>query len=71
MYRYEPIEENWYWPECGWFVSYGIRVEQDGVTLYTRPDVFTERTLVAEICRLCTAEQVEPVHLEDVIDGML
>ena len=71
MYRYEPVEESIDLPECGRFVSYGIRVLAEGQTVGFRSDVFTERAVVEEICRLCTAEQVEPVHLEDVIDSLL
>ena len=71
MYRYEPVEEWIDLPECGEFISYGIRILLDGQVWGIRSDVFTERAVVEEICRLCTAEQVEPVHLEDVIDSLL
>ncbi|MBQ8683730.1 MAG: hypothetical protein IJ518_04365 [Clostridia bacterium] len=67
MYHYRPVEATQFYADTGPFLTYGIAVYQGQQFLFLRPDVFTDRAVVEHICRLCTREQVEPIHLEDVI----
>ena len=71
MYSYHPVEETICHAEHGKFTTYGILVVCDGQILYTLSDVFADRVVVESICHMCTQEQVEPVHLNDVIYDML
>lgn len=71
MYVYRPVEEWGFHEDIGRFRTFGIAVYRNSRLLFLRSDVFAGRAVVEEICRLCTAEQVEPVHLEDVIEDSL
>ena len=71
MFQYVVFEEMATTPELGTFRTFGIDVYQDGRLLFVQHDVFAGEDLVREIARLCTEEQVEPVHLSDIISDML
>ena len=71
MYQYILVEEHATDPDIGQFITYGIELRRNGELLEAEHDVDTDRRLVACIAALCAAEQVEPVHLRDVIRNFI
>ncbi len=72
MYRYEMYEENMESEELGVYVTYGIKAfGASGEMLCAVSDVSTDRALVQTLCESCTAEQLYPIHLRDVIEDSI
>lgn len=67
MYRYRLVatyatDEGRFW--------FGVAVYKNHRRLAWRPAISPERQRVKAIARLCNQEQVEPVHLADVVHDM-
>lgn len=71
MLEYKVVPCTAIHPDVGSFASFGLEVYEDGALIHTQSDVSVERDVVNRIARLCNEEQVEPVHLRDVVqDGI-
>ena len=51
-------------------ITYGIRVSSKGKQIALISDVSTNETEVKDLAALCTQEQLEPIHLSDVIEDL-
>ncbi len=72
MFRYLPIKESYYSDELGNYISFGIVVlNVSGSIITTVPDVSLDEKFVAELCCECTVNQLDPIHLLDVIEDRL
>lgn len=68
MYQYKVIETN---SSASHIPSYGIQAaeEKDGICTYAAliPDISCSRDFVEALAQQCTAGQLSPVHLLDVV----
>ena len=75
MYVYFLKKEQLYHRDIGRYIGYGIGVYRkcNGKEYFIRyiPDVFTERKSAEKMVRNCTALQLEPIHLEEIIEEFL
>lgn len=75
MFVYRVVRQKLFRPEPGLYCTYGLlalRVRAgQGKPLCFVQDVSVDRTLVADLAARCTAEQLEPCQLHDVIEDAL
>lgn len=75
MYRYLPIKEKVVSEDLGTYTTYGIRVvyetESQSTEFGCMSDVFTDFDRSMRFAQLCTKEQLDPIHLLDVIENFL
>ena len=75
MYIYRVVRQKLFTPELGLYTTYGILAVQDcrGCRQAVRfiPDVSVERTLVDTLARRCTAAQLDPCQLDDVVEDAI
>lgn len=55
----------------GIYDSYGLIVEEDNVEIRVIPDLTCDFNSITKLAELCTKEQVEPVHIDDIIENFL
>lgn len=70
-YLYEAVRHTAISEEIGDYVTYGIRVSEEGRELGFIPDVSTDGEAVERLAANCTAEVLDPIHLDDVIEDLL
>ena len=70
-YLYETVRQELRTDELGRYVTYGIRVSLDGRQLELVSDVTTDERAAQRLANLCTSEQLDPIHLNDVIEDLL
>lgn len=70
MITYSIITEQNNGSKCGEYTSYGIDVS-DGERRFKIHDVFLDKQEALECVRLFNSEQLEIIHLEQVIDEIL
>ena len=70
-YLYEAVQHTAISEEIGDYVTYGIRVSEDGRELSFTADVSTDGEAVERLAANCTDGQLAPIHLEDVIEDLL
>ncbi len=72
MILYLPYEESMCTDECGAYITFGIDAyDGNGHEIAAVPDVSVSRPLVASLCDTFTKQQVDPIHLHDVIEDAL
>ena len=71
MYQYRIVKEKVDHPDIGRFATYGVAVYKNGTLIHLQHDVSVEPEEVERLVALCNADQVEPIHLEDVIDNII
>ena len=71
MFLYQAIKENLYHEDIGNYVSYGIAVMHDGVTLDCISDVSVDEDEVRELARIFTAVGLSPIHLMDAVEDFI
>lgn len=71
QYIYEPIRQTVVSDDLGEYVTYGIRVLSNGKPLSLVTDVSTDMDTVERLSALCTKEQLDPIHLMDVISDAI
>ena len=73
MFLYRCIPYRISLPDAG--LTYGLvalqRTDASWQTLQLVPDVSVNRALVEELAIRCTVNQLEPCHMEDVIEDAL
>ena len=75
MVKYRITEKTVDHPEIGTYDSYGICAYQTGPyaerMIACFYDVFAERKKAEELVELCNSLELEPIHLEDVVEDAL
>ena len=72
MFRYVPFREELYSDELRCYTSFGIRVkDSQNNILFTVSDVFTKYSFAKRVCHKFTTEQLDPIHLYEVIEDLL
>lgn len=69
MFQYVPFEESLQSDELGSYISFGIKAVDSSNRITTSvSDVSTDEAFVADLCNRCTLQQLNPIHLLDVIE---
>lgn len=72
MYLYQTYEEKLNNPDIGSYISFGIIVLSENNThkeeLFRVSDVSADKSFVENLASLCTKEQLDPIHIYDVIE---
>ena len=75
MFRYIPVSEELSSPLLGQYHSFGIAAQKEVAghwqTCCQVADISTDPIFVENLAARCTAGQLEPVHLLDVIEDAL
>lgn len=75
MVKYRITEKTVSYPEIGTYNSYGICAYQkdldDEKLIACFYDVFSERKKAEELVELCNTLELDPIHLEDVVEDAL
>lgn len=72
MYTYQP-RTDFFLDELGTlYIVYGVEVKDStGQIVASVPDVFLTHSQIDSFIELCNVEQLDPVHLLEVIDNEL
>ena len=57
--------------ELGTYVTYGIRIYQNGILIRQIPDVSPQKKHVMTLIRRCNQEQPDLIHVNDVVADFL
>lgn len=69
MFQYVPFEESLQSDELGSYISFGIKAVDSSNRITTSvSDVSTDEAFVEDLCNRCTLQQLNPIHLLDVIE---
>ena len=72
MIRYLPFEEERYHVDIGPYVTYGIAaVDERGNVVRSISDVSTDKAYCASLCKKCTINRLDPIHLYDVVEDSI
>lgn len=72
MFRYLPIKESFFSDDLGYYISFGIIVlNTSGTIVTTVSDVSLNKQFVSELCFDFTINQLDPIHLLEVIEDRL
>lgn len=75
MFRYLPFKEDIVSSDVTVYTSFGIRFMQSAgngwVKLNSVSDVSVDKSFVANLCKLFTDNQLDPIHLTDVLENSL
>lgn len=72
MYLYLPISESFHSDEFGNYISFGIVVQNSAGTIITSvSDVSLDEVFVTDLCFECSINQLDPIHLLEVIEDRL
>lgn len=70
-YFYEVVRQSLTTDELGTYVTYGIRVSTERTQITFVSDISTDEHAVKHLAERCTREQLDPIHLNDVIEDFL
>ena len=70
-YTYEVIREELHSDELGDYVTYGIQMSAENNVLKMISDVSTNREYVKELVQRCNSEQLDPIHIDDVVSDFI
>jgi len=70
-FTYVPVRECLISPKLGHYSSFGMEVLEKGTLSFKVSDISTDESLVTVLAQRCTAGQLDPIHLFDVIEDML
>ena len=70
-YRYVPVQETLHSDELGSYISYAISVRTTEEEIAFVSDVSTEFEEIEQLADLCTAKQLDPEHLPDLLEDFL
>ena len=72
MFLYLPIKESFFSSELGNYISYGISViDSVGNEIKRVSDVSLNESFVSELCEKCTTQNLDAIHLFDIIEDNL
>ena len=70
-YRYVPIQETITSDELGTYVTYSISVRTVEEEIAFVHDVSTDLEEIQHLTDVCTKQELDPYHLEDIIQDFL
>ncbi len=70
-YRYVPVQETLTSDELGTYVTYSISVQTVSEEIAFVRDVSTDYQEIRQLTELCTDKELDPDHLNDVIEDFL
>lgn len=70
-FTYIPVREDLISPELGHYSSFEMEVLDKGTLSSKVSDISTDESLVTVLTQRCTAGQLDPIHLFNVIEDML
>ena len=70
-YQYVPVQETITSDELGTYVSYSVSVRTVSEEIAFVRDVSTSFEEIKEFTDRCTEHQLEPIHLDDLIEDFL
>ena len=70
-YRYVPVQETLTTDELGTYVTYGISVRAVEEEIAFVSDVSTDYEEIERLADMCTAKELDPIHLEEVVQDFL
>lgn len=70
-YRYVPVQEPLKDEDGNGYVSYGISIRSVEDELAFVSDISTDFDKVRQLADLCTEQELDPIHLNDVIEDFL
>ena len=70
-YRYVPVQETLKSEELGTYVTYSLSVRTIEEEIAFVSDVSTDYEEIEQLAALCTIKELDPIHLEDVIQDFL
>ena len=70
-YCYVPIQQTIKSEDLGTYISYGISVRAVEDEIIRVSDVSTEYDTVARLAQRCTENELDPIHLGEVIEDFL
>ena len=70
-YRYVPVRETLVTEDNDKYVTYGlsVRTVEDEIAFVS--DVSTEFEEISKLADLCTEQELDPIHIGDVIEDLL
>ena len=70
-YRYVPVQETLTSDELGTYVTYSVSVQTVSEEIAFVRDVSTDFEEIRQLTEKCTEQQLDPVHLDDLIEDFL
>lgn len=70
-YKYLPVQETLTSDELGTYVTYSVSVRTVSEEIAFIRDVSTDFEEIAQLTERCTEQQLDPVHLDDLIEDFL
>ena len=70
-YKYVPVQETLTTDELGSYVTYGLSVRAVEEEIAFVSDVSTVYEEIERLADICSAKQLDPVHLEEVVQDFL
>lgn len=55
----------------GIYDSYGLVIEEDNVEIRVIPDLTCDFNSITKLADICNSEQVELVHIDDIVENFL
>ena len=71
LYLYEAVRQELRSDELGEYVTYGIRASSNEQQIAFVSDVSTDKQAVQHLAELCTSDQLDPIHLNDIVEDFL
>ena len=73
MVKYKVIVEHLQNSEFLEYDAYGVcaYIEESGTVVASFSDVFLEKEKAQELAELCNINELDPIHLRDVVDDMI
>lgn len=72
MIRYQPFTEERRGADLGVYRSFGIRaIDEQGNVVKEIHDVSTRFAFVASLCKRCTINELDPIHLQDIVEDSI
>ena len=70
-YQYVPVQETLTSDELGTYVTYSVSVQTVSEEIAFVRDVSTDFDEIVQLTERCTEQQLDPVHLDDLIEDFL
>ena len=70
-YRYVPVRETLHSDELGTYVTYSLSVRTIEEEIAFVSDITTDYEEIERLADLCTAKELDPIHLEEVVQDFL
>ena len=74
MFEYLPVEQDLELPDIGICHTFGLRVLRHGretEELAVLPNISTDSAFVLQLARMFNRNQLDPIHLSEVLEDLL